>query len=291
MPTDQEIIANWYASVYDQCETGTDDVEFLLKVLGPDPLRVLEAACGTGRILVPLARAGHDAAGFDMNEAMLARIAAKAAGLENIAWHVADALAQPWGGDYDVVVLAGNVLFNIETGGDYREAQRLLLRRAYDALRPGGHIYLDFDCHPRPARMFRPRKTQRVVFAGTDSAGTHGTYSLMPGGGYDKAARTAYGPRRTEVTTREGRKIVQESVSRKRVLALKVVLAWLEELGFTPEQVWGGYDGKPAGRRAGRAIIYAKKGSTNHEQLPTHSKVRPGMDRGQLDGPEPAVAP
>ena len=131
---DHDIIANWYAEVYDQCVTETCDAEFLLRVLGPKPLRVLEAACGTGRILIPIAQAGHDATGFDRNDAMLSRIVAKAAGLENLAWRKADALAEPWGEGFDAVILAGNLLINIETEGDYAEAQRPALPRLETAI-------------------------------------------------------------------------------------------------------------------------------------------------------------
>jgi len=259
--TDEQILANWYAEVYDQCVTETDDIDCLLRILGPKPLRVLEVACGTGRILVPLAKAGHDAEGFDMNEPMLARIGAKAAGLPNIAWRKANALTEPWGEGHDVVVLAGNILFNIETADDYGEAQQLFLRRAYDALRPGGYAYLDFDCHS--PGTFQPARTERVVFEGTDSAGTHGTYSLLPGGGYDRRAHMTFGGRRTAVTTVDGREITREWVSRKRILVLKEVLAWLEELGFAPVLVYGGHDGNPVTNRTSRAIIYAKK-ERNH---------------------------
>jgi len=37
-----------------------DHIEFLLSVVGPTPKRILEVCCGSGRILVPLANAGHD---------------------------------------------------------------------------------------------------------------------------------------------------------------------------------------------------------------------------------------
>jgi len=261
MLTDQQILDNWYAEIYDQCVTETHDVDCLLRTLGTAPLRVLEAACGTGRILVPLAKAGHDAVGFDMDEACLARIEAKAAGLPNIAWGVKDALKEPWGEGFDAVVLAGNVLFNIVTDGDYMEAQRLFLRRAYEALRPGGHAYLDFDYHPHPARMFGPSKNDRVVFEGTDSAGTYGTYRLTAGGGYDRRTKIAFGSSRTQVITKDGRHIEKEWVFRKRVLSLDEVLGWLEETGFTVEQVWGDHQGSPVSRKNHRAIIWAGKNS------------------------------
>jgi len=257
--TDQQILDNWYAEVYDQCVTETKDVDCLLRVLGPMPLRVLECACGTGRILVPLARAGHEAVGFDMDEACLARIGAKAQGMANIAWSIKDALKEPWGEGFDVVVLAGNVMFNIVTDGDYREAQRLFLRRAWDALKPGGHAYLDFDCHPHPAKNMGPTKNDRVIFEGTDSAGTYGTYSLLAGGGYDRRTKTTFGGRCTQVTTADGRGIVREWGSRKRVLNLKEVLGWLAETGFTVENIWGGHHGEPAGRQVHRAVIWARK--------------------------------
>ena len=259
MLTDKQILDNWYAEVYDQCVTETHDIDCLLRTLGPKPLRVLEAASGTGRILVPLAKAGHNTVGFDMNEAMLARIAAKAAGLPNIAWSLKNALEESWGENFDVVVLAGNVLFNIETEGDYMEAQRLFLRRAYDALKPGGHAYLDFDCHPYPARMAGPNKSDHVIFEGTDSTGAYGTYRLLAGGGYNRRTKITFGGRRTEVLTRDGRRIEKEWVSRKRILRLEQVLAWLEEPGFSVENILGDHRGNPAGRRAHHAVIWAGK--------------------------------
>ena len=257
--TDKQILDSWYAEVYDQCETETKDVDCLLRVLGPQPLRVLEAACGTGRILIPLAKAGHDAVGFDMDGACLARIEAKTVGLPNIAWNLKNALEEPWGENFDVVVLAGNVLFNIETGGDYMEAQRLFLRRACEALRPGGHAYLDFDCHLHPAKMFGPSKRERVVFEGTDSAGTYGTYRLLSGGGYDRRTKMTFGGRRTQVITADGRRIEKEWDSRKRVLNLDEVLGWLEETGFAVEQIWGDHQGNSVTRKSHRAVIWARK--------------------------------
>ncbi len=35
--------------------------KFALSVIGAVPKRILEIGCGNGRILVPMARAGHDA--------------------------------------------------------------------------------------------------------------------------------------------------------------------------------------------------------------------------------------
>jgi len=79
-----DIMDKWYAYLYDQEETQTDDVDFLLSIIGQDPQNILEVGCGSGRILVPLAKAGHRATGFDMNDYMLERIPAKAKDMTNI---------------------------------------------------------------------------------------------------------------------------------------------------------------------------------------------------------------
>ena len=49
----------------------SDEVAWLSQQLGGGP--VLEPACGSGRMLIALARAGIPAAGFDRSEAMLDR--------------------------------------------------------------------------------------------------------------------------------------------------------------------------------------------------------------------------
>lgn len=74
-------ISKWVADMYDLKVTETNDVDFLLSVIGPTPKRILEVCCGSGRILVSLAKAGHTVTGFDADEFMLAKIAAKAEGL------------------------------------------------------------------------------------------------------------------------------------------------------------------------------------------------------------------
>ena len=62
---------HWYADIYEQQENQTNDVKYILSTIGAAPKRVLEIACGGGRILEPLARAGHNVTGFDTDEAML----------------------------------------------------------------------------------------------------------------------------------------------------------------------------------------------------------------------------
>ncbi len=55
----------------------TDEVVWLRERFGPGARSVLEPACGSGRMLAGLARAGLDVAGFDRSASMLARARAR----------------------------------------------------------------------------------------------------------------------------------------------------------------------------------------------------------------------
>ena len=54
-----------------------DDVPFYLAAAKETGGPVLELACGTGRILLPIARAGFEVTGIDMSQAMLDKLQAK----------------------------------------------------------------------------------------------------------------------------------------------------------------------------------------------------------------------
>ena len=49
-----------------------DDLPFYLDLAKAQGQRVLEVACGSGRVVVPLARAGFDVVGVDVSRSMLA---------------------------------------------------------------------------------------------------------------------------------------------------------------------------------------------------------------------------
>ncbi|HIR56149.1 MAG TPA: class I SAM-dependent methyltransferase, partial [Candidatus Gallacutalibacter pullicola] len=81
MYNEEKIISKWIADMYDYNETDITDVEFALSVIGTNPKRILEIACGSGRILVPLGKAGHLVTGLDFDEYMLSKISKKSKGM------------------------------------------------------------------------------------------------------------------------------------------------------------------------------------------------------------------
>src|ERR671917_2095603 len=79
------------------------------------PSSVLDAGCGTGRVAIELARRGFDVVGVDVDRSMLDRARSKS---PDVPWIQRD-LADPefdLGRQFDVVVLAGNVMIFLAPG-------------------------------------------------------------------------------------------------------------------------------------------------------------------------------
>src|SRR5262245_57834541 len=68
---------------------------------------VYDAGCGTGRVAIELARRGIAVAGVDIDPRMLRKARAEAPDLE---WHLGDIAKVNLRRQFDVVLLAGNVM-------------------------------------------------------------------------------------------------------------------------------------------------------------------------------------
>lgn len=257
MFTEEKIISKWIADMYDASETGVEDVEFALSVIGDAPKKILEIACGSGRILVPLARAGHFATGLDLDEDMLKKIPPKADGLQNICWRKSDVIRDDWGTGYDVVVLAANFLFNIVTDMDYDRAQALVIRKAADALSLGGHLYIDYGYTFYPEDWF-DKSGENVIWQGTDSSGNTGKM-VLHSSTFDRKTQLVRFTRCFALTLANGTEIRQEIPSVRHFATLRQIHEWLDSAGFVVEEEYGDYKRNPVSEATNRLILWAKK--------------------------------
>ena len=262
----QEFIAkHWYAYIYEQMENQTNDVEFLLKVLKNQEdvasLNILEVACGGGRICVPLAQAGHRVTGFDADEHMLLRCYRRMQGLSNIHCFSADATIADWGNNYDIVVMAGNILINIESETDYAIAQATFINKASAALRNGGHLYMDFDLCHNPSAHFNCLN-ESSYFNGTDDMGTKGR-TVSYGSVYDPVTQICAGTNHWELTTNTGEQLIIPERWYKHIPTQAQVYGWISEAGLTIERTYMNYTDamipEPITEGMYRATIWAKK--------------------------------
>ena len=257
MYNEKDIICKWNAEMYDCNETDINDVEFALSVIGNEPKRILEIACGSGRFLVPMANAGHNVTGLDFDEHMLGRISAKISSSQNICWHKSDVINDEWGTGFEVVLLAANFLTNIVSDMDYEKAQELMIKKSADSLVSGGYVFIDYAYTFHPEKWFN-NPNPNIVWQGTDDEGNFGKM-ILTNNTYDVKTRIAKFIRRFEMTLADGSSLIQEIPTEKHIVALEQVREWLECSGFAIESEWGDYQGNPICENTSRAIIWAKK--------------------------------
>ncbi|MFN8494324.1 MAG: class I SAM-dependent methyltransferase [Caldilineaceae bacterium] len=141
--------SKWWGYIYDQMMAVLHEkldanrrfyTANLQGVTGP----VLECACGTGLILLPLLAAGHDIYGFDISPAMLATLKRKAMmqGMVGIDQRISIQTFETFQYDqqFAAIIIPTNT-FSMLTSQD---AQIRTLRTIYAHLAPTGRLLLDF---------------------------------------------------------------------------------------------------------------------------------------------------
>lgn len=116
------------------------DVDYYRELATVSAGPVLEMACGTGRVSLPLLEAGVDLDGFDRSAGALGVLRETAAemGLSPTVWQ-ADMTQFAVDRDYDLVICPFNALQHMLTVDD----QLAALDHAYAALAPGGRFCFD----------------------------------------------------------------------------------------------------------------------------------------------------
>lgn len=98
--------AQGYAEMTEKYGVGHDPLDLI--DVGPDDV-VLDVACGTGRMTLPLAARARHVTGFDITPAMvdIARKAQAEAGVANIDWRIGNVHALPFADDSFTLVTCG----------------------------------------------------------------------------------------------------------------------------------------------------------------------------------------
>ena len=141
-----------YARFYDlDFGNRTEDLEMYRQFARRCGSPILELACGTGRVLLPLAEEGYRITGIDVSPAMLAvaRRKAEAAGLtKRVTLVEQDMRRLDLPERFKMIFVAASSFSHLVAIED----QLAALRRARDHLHPEGCLILDMF-HPHPARL------------------------------------------------------------------------------------------------------------------------------------------
>ncbi len=145
-----ESSADPYAQIADLYEAEhrgwTDDLDLYRALAARAGGPVLELGCGSGRVAIALAEAGHELQGIDTSEAMLA-IASRNLGERRlpVTFTLGDMRRHSGHQVFGLVFCALDGLLHLQSADDVRDT----VVAAHDALRPGGLLALDI-VNPSP---------------------------------------------------------------------------------------------------------------------------------------------
>lgn len=135
------------AHFYDLTHAGlTDDIAFILRLAQSANGPILELGCGSGRLLLPLARAGFTVTGVDNSAAMLARArAALQQEPPNVQSRVtlleADMTQMELGnGRFPLIIIPYNTFMHLDS-----TQKTMALKRVKQILRSDGRLFIDLS--------------------------------------------------------------------------------------------------------------------------------------------------
>jgi len=248
----------WIAELYDLAYTseGDRDAAFWLALAKDSDGPVLELACGTGRVVLPLARAGFGITGLDISPHMLA-VAGRQLGREEAGVRARVHLVE---GDMSHFTLGeqfGLILI------PYRSFQALLERADQKAclaccashLRPGGRLAIDVF-HPRLSLLATPGGIDVTAreYEGPDGVAVR----EMGHSDYDIADQRLVWRARYECTTPNGLVTTREFATPLRYF-FRFEMEWmLEACGFEVEALHGNFDRSPFTAESPEMIFVAR---------------------------------
>jgi len=233
----------WWPELYDDLLAemlleDTSDIEptlkFLVERLRLVPgARVFDQCCGTGRLAIPLAKWGANVIGIEQAARYVERARTRAAGL-TATFEVGDAFEF-------VPTVPCAAAINWWTSFGYLrddDANVRMLRRAFEALAPGGRFALDYPNVPNLCAVFRPHE---ITSKGTITMLRESTLDL---------ARGLLLKKWTFVTDIQR----VERTSTLRLYAPDRLVQLLAQAGFVDIELFGGVDGSPLALDRSRCI-------------------------------------
>ncbi|MCK6545591.1 class I SAM-dependent methyltransferase [Myxococcota bacterium] len=248
----------WYDAEYVHIRY---DIPYYVRVAAETQGEILELACGTGRLSIPMAEVGAKVLGLDIAPAMIAQANAKREKLPpgdqaRLAFQVADMRSVRLGRTFDAVVLGFNTLMHMIDDDDLAG----VLDTAREHLAPGGHFHFDIhvpfpDAPPRdpevrydPQEMIDPRTRERYIVTENNTYDPRTQINTM---------RFFY-----QQVDRNGNPVGDERMARLdlRVFFPRELDRWLHVHGFEVVGDWEDLERKqPFTGAGGRRVVMAKR--------------------------------
>jgi SAM-dependent methyltransferase len=246
-----------------------DDLDMYLALASASDGPILEIACGTGRICVPLAAAGHDVTGVDIDAAMLERARANWAERQHageasgsLALVEQDALAMEIGRKFDLVILGFNSL--LVMGNGHAATQRSALEAMTRHLADDGRAVIDTWLPDAEDLEVYDGRTVREWTRRDPESGEQVTKSVSAT--FDPLTRRATIETHFDVATRSmDRGAIRRTTRRDEVHfpTRDELLGMVESTGLDIQQIAGDYAMRPLEPDSERVIVVTALGRSS----------------------------
>lgn len=238
----------------------TDDLPFVLQLAADTDGPVLELGCGSGRLLLPLARAGHTVTGLDLSVGMLDRTRARLAQeptavQQRVTLHQADMsnFTLPDAAPFGLAVVPYNTLFHLDT------AQALaMLRQVRTVLGGNGRLCIDTA---NPVDLANTPEDALLSLENVLTDPETGEMIVhLASNRLDSANQTLHITWIYDVSAPNGgpvnRTVAQAAYHYRYPHQLELLL---QEAGYQLLHLWGNYDQSPYEETSNRLLILATK--------------------------------
>ncbi|MCL0079054.1 class I SAM-dependent methyltransferase [Dehalococcoidia bacterium] len=224
----------------------TQDIPFWRKQARKYGGPILELACGTGRISIPLTRDGFNVTGLDISESMLAEAKRKSLAEQvDVEWVHADCrdfdLAKPFG----LIIFPFNSMSHLYNLKDIE----FCLSRVQRHLKPNGRFIVDIF-NPRPDILSRD-PTKRYPHATYPDPNGKGVVEVTENYAYDDANQIS----RIKLNYKIGDQAEKLDEVNMRIFYPQEIDALLKYNGFAIERKFGDYHENPFKSGSPKQII------------------------------------
>ena len=240
------------ADLYDLEYTHDDDLPFWLSLAGREGGAVVEWGTGTGRLAIPLSRAGFEVTGVELSGRMVERGREKNGAVE---WVHADMRSARLGRRFGLAICAFNSFLCLPSVDD----ALAFLRNAREHLEPGGLLGIEVSA-------FSPEELVE------DPGGPelrHDFTRELPDGRLDRFSVSRYDAASQLLEMRLFYELygVSGELEERRAHDLTIRILGRDELqlmlrlaGFEVEAVYGGFEGEPFAAGSDHLIVLARNG-------------------------------
>jgi SAM-dependent methyltransferase len=248
----------WTAEAYDAQIAGgwpNPDLPLYLAMAAESPGRVLELACGTGRVLLPLARQGATVTGLDISPHMLA-VARRKLAAETPEVQAPVTLVEGDMSEFSLPNAYGLILI------PYRAFQALLTRADQRGcleccakhLLPDGRLVINVF-HPWLSKLPAQRSAEPDEYVGPDGE----TVKVVSRVQFDFAEQSLTSRISYEITSSAGEPRAHEHVLRLRYF-FRLEMEWmLEACGFEVEALYGDFERSPFTAESPEMVFVARR--------------------------------